>query len=102
MIEAARTCTVYRGEGAAAPPTMDRSAGRCRSLQPNPRGNAARPIIAKRRTTSPIPLSVAQRMKLEHYGFIGDMHTAALVGNNGSIDWLCAPRFDSNACMAAL
>jgi GH15 family glucan-1,4-alpha-glucosidase len=41
-------------------------------------------------------------MKLEHYGFIGDMHSAALVGNNGSIDWLCAPRFDSNACFAAL
>ncbi len=42
------------------------------------------------------------RVKLEHYGFIGDMHSAALIGNNGSIDWLCAPRFDSNACFAAL
>ncbi len=41
-------------------------------------------------------------MKLEHYGFIGDMHTGALVGANGSIDWLCLPRFDSNACFAAL
>ena len=41
-------------------------------------------------------------MKLEHYGFIGDMHTAALVGVDGSIDWLCLPRFDSNACFAAL
>lgn len=41
-------------------------------------------------------------MKLENYGFIGDMHTAALVGSNGSIDWLCVPRFDSNACFAAL
>ncbi|MEO5960075.1 MAG: glycoside hydrolase family 15 protein, partial [Opitutaceae bacterium] len=41
-------------------------------------------------------------MKLENYGFIGDMHSAALVGSNGSIDWLCVPRFDSNACFAAL
>ncbi len=41
-------------------------------------------------------------MKLEDYGFIGNMRTAALVGANGSIDWLCLPRFDSNACMAAL
>jgi len=41
-------------------------------------------------------------MKLEHYGVIGDMHTTALVASNGSIDWLCLPRFDSNACFAAL
>jgi GH15 family glucan-1,4-alpha-glucosidase len=43
-----------------------------------------------------------KRMKLEEYGIIGDLHTAALVGANGSIDWLCLPRFDSDACFAAL
>src|SRR5258708_33426755 len=41
-------------------------------------------------------------MKIEDYGIIGDMHTAALVGKNGSIDWLCMPRFDSDACFASI
>lgn len=41
-------------------------------------------------------------MKIEDYGFIGNMRTAALIGRDGSMDWLSVPRFDSNACMAAL
>lgn len=41
-------------------------------------------------------------MKIEDYGVIGDMHTMALVGLNGSLDWLCVPRFASDACFAAL
>src|SRR5262245_30816291 len=40
-------------------------------------------------------------MKLEDYGFIGNMRTCALVGANGSMDWLCLPRFDSSACLAS-
>ena len=41
-------------------------------------------------------------LRIEDYAMIGDTESAALVGNNGSIDWLCAPRFDSPAFLASL
>lgn len=41
-------------------------------------------------------------MRIEDYAIVGDTHSAAVVGNNGSVDWLCWPRFDSDACFAAL
>ena len=39
---------------------------------------------------------------IENYGIIGDLHTVALVGMNGSIDWLCYPHFDSPSVFAAI
>ena len=41
-------------------------------------------------------------MRLEDYGLIGDMQSAALVARSGAVDWLCLPRFDSASCFSAL
>jgi GH15 family glucan-1,4-alpha-glucosidase len=40
--------------------------------------------------------------RIEDYGLVGDLQTAALISREGSVDWLCFPRFDSGACFAAL
>src|SRR5216683_1402930 len=40
--------------------------------------------------------------RIEDYALVGDCETAALIGRDGSVDWLCWPRFDSDACFAAL
>jgi GH15 family glucan-1,4-alpha-glucosidase len=50
----------------------------------------------------PAPEATEQPLAIEEYGLVGDCRTAALVGRNGSLDWLCWPRFDGGACFAAL
>src|SRR5579875_272279 len=40
--------------------------------------------------------------RIEDYGLVGDLHSAALIGMDGSVDWLCLPRFDSDSCFARL
>ncbi len=61
------------------------------------RGGEAAPIDKpEHEDVSRLPL------RIEDYGLIGDCTTAALIGREGSLDWLCWPRFDSGACFAAL
>jgi GH15 family glucan-1,4-alpha-glucosidase len=52
--------------------------------------------------TSSAPVAQGSAPRIEDHALIGDLHTAALVTKAGTIDWLCLPAFDSDACFAAL
>src|SRR5688572_3810860 len=61
-----------------------------------------RSSIARRTSRSSSISRCNMSSPIENYALIGDCETAALVGRDGSIDWLCWPRYDSDACFAAL
>src|SRR5581483_335020 len=86
------------------------SAGRPNlSAQVDCSGRARRPADAAGiRVAQPVlrprtaPRRPAMPARIEDYALLSDLHTAALVSRDGSVDWLCFPRFDSGACFAAL
>ena len=53
-------------------------------------------------TRTPNPANAASNLPIAEHGLIGDLHTVALVGTEGTIDWYCCPRFDAPSLFGAI
>jgi GH15 family glucan-1,4-alpha-glucosidase len=70
-------------------------------MEPEKMANTPQVSASEPRIT-PTAAATDLTRRIEDHALIGDMHTAALVTKSGSIDWLCLPAFDSDACFAAI
>jgi GH15 family glucan-1,4-alpha-glucosidase len=70
-------------------------------VQPAPAKDSQQDAAARRQDAR-VARDQEARLLIEDYAVVGDTSTMALIGRDGSVDWLCLPRFDSSACFAKL